>query len=232
MSKRRSDSGSSSAPGAKHRLDYDPTWTDTLPWVVPVYEGIDSESATTTTGLLCSLCRRHRTHQRNKSGTLAEKVYTYLRKDVLERHEKSAIHAEAMEHEKARLSSQRSGGIRQAFSQQVVLQRKVLIGALKMVYWLAKEEVAHTTKFASLIELSINLGVDYLRELRVGRNACYTSEQIIGGLLQCLSQVIEASKLSSMRDSAFYALMTDESTDIAVLNNLFYWGDTLLLQRE
>ena len=67
------------------------------------------------------------------------------------------MHAEAMERERARLSSQRSGGIQQAFSQQVVLQRKALIGALKMVYWLAKEEVAHTMKFASLMELSINL---------------------------------------------------------------------------
>ena len=60
------------------------------------------------------------------------------------------------------------------------------------------------------MELSINLGVDYLRELRVGRNACYTSEQIIGELLQCFSQVIEASILSSMRDSAFYHLCAND----------------------
>ena len=75
---------------------------------------------------------------------------------------------EARERERARIASQRSGGIRQAFSQQVVVQRKALIGALKMVYWLAKEEIAHTTKFASLMQLSINLGADYLRELHVG----------------------------------------------------------------
>ena len=81
------DSGSSSTPGAKHKLGYDPTWTDTFPWVIPIYEGSDSDSATTTTGLLCSLCRRHRTHQWNKSGTWAEKACTYLRKYVLERHD-------------------------------------------------------------------------------------------------------------------------------------------------
>ena len=45
-------------------------------------------------------------------------------------------------------------------------------------------------------------------------------KRAIGELLQCLSQVIEASILGSMRDSAFYALMTDESTDIAVLKQL------------
>ena len=93
-----------------------------------------------------------------------------------------------------------------------------------MVYWLAKEEVTHTTKFASLMQLSINLGADYLRELHVGRNACYTSEQIIGELLQCLSQVIEEAVLSSRRGSTFYALMTDESTDIAVLKQLVLLG--------
>ena len=106
---------------------------------------------------------------------------------------------EARERERARIASQRSGGIRQAFSQQVVVQRKALIGALKMVYWLAKEEIAHTTKFASLMQLSINLGADYLRELHVGRNACYSSEQIIGELLQCLSQVINPRRACAAR---------------------------------
>ena len=224
MSKRRRSSSVSGAPIAKHRLGYDPNWAETFPSVVPVHEESESDSSSTTTGLLCSLCRRHRTHQRNRSGTWTEKACTYLRKDMLERHEKSEMHMEARERERARIASQRSGGIRQAFSQQVVVQRKALIGALKMVYWLAKEEVAHTTKFASLMQLSINLGADYLRELHVGRNACYTSEQIIGELLQCLSQVIEEAVLSSMRGSTFYALMTDESTDIAVLKQLVLLG--------
>lgn len=89
-----------------------------------------------------------------------------------------------------------------------------------MVYWLAKEEVAHTTKFASLMQLSINLGADYLRELRLGGNACYTSEQIINELLRCLSTVIEDNVLTALKGSEFYALMTDESTDISVLKQL------------
>ena len=54
--------------------------------------------------------------------------------------------------------------------------RKALIGALKMMYWLAKKEVPHTTKFSSLMDLSINLGGDHLSELNLGRNDHYTSE--------------------------------------------------------
>ena len=76
--------------------------------------------------------------------------------------------------------------IRQAFSSRVTLQRKALIGALNLIYWLAKQEVAHTTKFNSLKDLAIQLGCDYLRELSLGRNAQYSSEQIISELLQCL----------------------------------------------
>ena len=60
------------------------------------------------------------------------------------------------------------------------------------MYWLAKQEVAHTTKFASLKDLAIQLGYDYLNELSsLGRNAQYTIEQIISELLSCLSLVIE-----------------------------------------
>ena len=104
--------------------------------------------------------------------------------------------SKALERETLRLSSERDGGVQQAFSQRVLIQQKVLVGALKMVYWLAKEEVAHTTKFASLMQLCTNLGADYLRELHLGGNACYTSEQIIAEFLHCLSTVIEDDLLT------------------------------------
>ena len=42
---------------------------------------------------------------------------------------------------------------------RVVVQRKALVGALHLLYWLAKEEVAHTTKFNSLKEVAILLGI-------------------------------------------------------------------------
>lgn len=101
-----------------------------------------------------------------------------------------------------------------------MVQRKALVGALKMVYWLAKEEVTYTTKFTSLMQLSISLGVDYLRALHLGGNAHYTSDQVIAEFLHCLSAVIEEDMLTSLRQSAYYTLMTDESTDIAVLKLL------------
>ena len=65
------------------------------------------------------------------------------------------------------------------------MYRKALIGALKIMYWLAREEVAHTTKFSSLMDLSIQLGSDYLRELNLGgyttNNKRAASEPFISG---------------------------------------------------
>jgi len=145
----------------------------------------------------------------------------------LQCHKDSEMHKEAEEMEAARLASQRDGGIRQAFSTRVIVQRKALIGALHLMYWLAKQEVAHTTKFNSLKDLAIQLGCDYLQELSLGRNAQYSSEQVISELLQSLSLVIEEQILSDLQSSEFFALMTDESTDIAVVKQLVLVGQYL-----
>ena len=84
------------------------------------------------------------------------------------------MHKEEEELEMTRLASRKDGGIRQAFSARNTVKRKALIGALKLMYCLAKEEVAHTAKFSSLKDLAIELGCDYLRELNLGRNASFS----------------------------------------------------------
>ena len=136
----------------------------------------------------------------------------------------SSMHKEAQELERTRLASMRDGGIRQAFSSCVLVQRKAIIGAFHLLYWLAKEEITHTTKFKSLKDLAIRLGCDYLRELVKGKNAQCSSEQIIAEMLQCLSLVLEEQILIDLKSSVLFSLMTDESTDIAVFKQLVLVG--------
>ena len=208
------------AKKAKHKIEYDKRWKEEFPWHVPVYNE-EGNSESCVVGLLCSICQRHSTKQRNRAGTWTDKPCTYLRKDMLHHHKASNMHQDAEACEADRLASQSDGGgIVQAFSARVMMNRKALLGTLQIMYWLAKEEIAHTTKFSSLMDLSVQLGSDYLRELNLGRNAHYTSEQTIRELLQCLSSVIEEQILDDIRSSDFFALMTDESTDIAVLKQL------------
>ena len=222
--KRPSSASTSAVTVSKHRVGYNASWTTDYPWHLPVYDVDGSEGEGTVIGVLCSLCKQHNTKQRNNAGTWTEKPCALLRRDMLQRHKESKMHQEAEMIEAARLESQRDGGIRQAFSARVIVQRKALIGALKLMYWLAKEEVAHTTKFNSLKDLVILLDCDYLRELCLGKNAQYTSEQIISEFLQCLGLVIEEKIILEMQSSDFFALMTGESTDIAVLKQLVLVG--------
>lgn len=218
---KRSSLGSGKGPAkkAKHKNEYDVHWKDQFPWHIPVYSE-EGNSESSVVGLLCSICKHHGTKQRNHVGTWTDNPCTCLRKDLLQRHKASKMHKDAEILEADRITSQSDGGIVQAFATRVKINRKALVGALKIMYWLAKEEVAHTTKFSSLMDLTIQLGSDYLRELNLGRNAHYTSEQTVRELLHCLSSVIEEKILDDIRASDFFSLMTDESTDIAVLKQL------------
>ena len=85
---------------------------------------------------------------------------------------------------------------------------------------MAKEDIAITTKYESLVNLVKSLGCSYLNDLSIGRNATYTSKRIVAEFLQCLSSVIESEKLDNLKCSPFFSLMTDQSTDISVLKQL------------
>ena len=219
LSDSSSSSGSSSEckRQAGHREGYYPALAEAYPFLVPV-EDRDNEGK--VIGVLCSLCMKHETDQRNHAGTWTSKPCSCIRKDVIDRHSKSAMHREAIEKETLRKQSSRDGGIARAFERQITAQRKAVVGAIKVMYWLAKEEVAHTTKYESLLDLAISLGCTYLKELNVADNANYRSRQIVGEFLQTLSMQIEDDVLQNLASSSYFALMTDESTDISVLKQL------------
>ena len=88
-------------------------------------------------------------------------------------------------------------------------------GTLKCLHWLAKEELAHHTKFSSLMELAKSLGCSYLSELEIGTNAKYPSHRII-----VLSNCIERELLSKVRASPSVNTLYDESRDSANLKQL------------
>ena len=104
--------------------------------------------------------------------------------------------------------------------QQISLKRQAVIGALKCLYWLAKEETFHHTKFQSLLQLGKPLGCAYLSELEVAKNANYTSHRMIDELLGVLSDCVELDILHRVRASPAVGLLCDESTDLANLKQL------------
>lgn len=92
------------------------------------------------------------------------------------------------------------GGIPHKFDQTVTLQKKAITGAMKMVYWLTKNEVAHFTELAQIKHLS------------VGGNASYSSHRMVG---EWLDNNVEDDVLKGVRACPAVGLMCDKSTDIS-----------------
>ena len=101
------------AKKARHKIEYDKRWKE-FPWHVPVYNE-EGNSESCMVGLLCSICQRHDTKQRNRAGTCTDQPCTYLRKDMLHRHKASKMHQDVEACEANRLASQSDGSIVQAF---------------------------------------------------------------------------------------------------------------------
>ena len=198
----------------KHKFGYNASWEDEFKWL----KRVDG-------GMLCTICNKFNlVNSRNKTGVWASEPCKQLRKDKVVQHARSEMHATAAEKERLAIASTSDGGIAQAFQTTVSLQKKAISGSMRILYWLAKEEVAHFTKFDSLRQLCLDLGCGYFRELNMGGNAKYNSHRTIEEWLMILSNVIEEDLLKQVQLSPAIGLMCDESTDISVTKELILYA--------
>ena len=104
--------------------------------------------------------------------------------------------------------------------EQVSLQKQTVQGAFKCMYWLAKEETAHHTKFSFLLQLAKSMGCSYFSELEIAQKANYTSHRMRDEFVTVLSDCVEQDLLSKAKASAALGILCDESTDVANLKQL------------
>ena len=83
----------------------------------------------------------------------------------LKKHDTSFSHLEAKQLETQLCLSRKDGGIEQAFCVVESAERKAMKAAMMCMYWLAKQEIPHTTNFVGLIQLAQSLGATYLTDL-------------------------------------------------------------------
>ena len=118
------------------------------------------------------------------------------------------------------------------------MQSKAVIGAMKIIYWLAKEEAAHTTKYESLLDLTVDLLCNYQEELNVAGSATYRSMQIVGEFLQSISRLIEEDALQQLASSTYSVLLNiylhtmymNPLTYQSLISSLFWLFVTFCLQ--
>ena len=181
------------------------------------------------TGMLCSLCKKHHTKNKyNQSAVWSSTPCTCVRKDIVRCHAKSAQHAGAVEMEAHHVAAARDGGVAQAFQVQTNLQKQAIKGAMQCLYWLVHSEIPHTTKYASLVNAVQYMGCDYFKSLNHAENARYRSQRIITEFLQIMAYQIKKEQLESILSSPFYSLMIDETTDVAVLNEMVIYMVAIL----
>ena len=111
-------------------------------------------------------------------------------------------------------------------------ERKAMKGAMMCMYWLAKQEIPHTTNFAGLIQLAKSLGATYLSDLNLGGNAHYLSERFMQEAIMSLGEVISNKIFDDIRHSPFFALMCDETTDISVSKEVIVYARYLNSDRK
>ena len=87
--------------------------------------------------------------------------------------------------------------------QALTRNEEAVIAAMRVVYWLAHEEIA-TLKYHSLLDLFVTQGFGLLTALDVGRNAQYHHRSIAEEMQDAISASIEEDVLTLMKSSLFF----------------------------
>ena len=205
----------------KHRVSgFDTAWCrEYRAWLEVVRDEVGAVH-----GILCQICRDHGKPPRSGRGVWTTVACRSFRKDKLNLHANSSMHKAARIAYLEKQQSMVTGGISQAFQDVMTAERKAVIGCCKCIHWLCKHDIPHTTNNPSLLALAEDLGCKYFEALKVGRNAMYTSPQIVGEFLKVMDRMTEEIVLEDIRQSDTYSIMVDESTDIRILKQLVCYG--------
>ena len=91
---------------------------------------------------------------------------------------------------------------------------------MSCIYFLAKEEIPHITKYKPLLELPSHLGLPFLETLYKGNNATSTSHHIIEEFLSILADSVKSDLIAKLQKSP-YGIICDETTDLSTTKQLF-----------
>ena len=70
---------------------------------------------------------------------------------------------------------------------------------MSCIYFLAKEEIPHITKYKPLLELPSHLGLPFLETLYKGNNATSTSHHIIEEFLSILADSVKSDLIANYK---------------------------------
>ena len=159
--------------------------------------------------MFCYFCRKSK-----KTNPFASaEGCTNFRTSTLQRHKDCKEHEDAVNEEAMRDTF--SNTQRRVFREQ----SQAILTAMRAVYWLAKEDIA-TVKYDSLLNFLDEVGLESVKNLRVGGNATYRSHQSAEGMQDAIATVLKSNIDKLVEASPFFSLLIDESTDVSNHENL------------
>ncbi|XP_070579085.1 zinc finger protein 862-like [Ptychodera flava] len=138
--------------------------------------------------------------------------------DDFVKHERSAEHRFA---ESAR-SSARNEEMPRAAATAYNAVKDAVVATMRNVYFIAKEDLPKT-KVKSVTELCDVQGCKSLDVLRQDDRVTYMHSASTDEFIDCIADIVERNVIGRMKAAKFYSLELDESTDIAVCQNLMIY---------
>ena len=168
--------------------------------------------------MYCTYCQKQ-PHGRSTAWRKTPSVR--IRLQNVKEHEETAEHRDSV---KAEMAATQSQNVAKLLTNTENISEDGMVQAFNCLYFLCKNNIAHTTNFPKLLELEKLLGIDIKQKISKGNNAKYTSNTAIRDMLQSVSDVIETEILDNIKDSDAYALMFDETTDVSVVEQMVIHG--------
>jgi len=164
--------------------------------------------------MACSVCLKH---TKNNSMTSANSNF---RTSTLTRH------ADSNDHKAAVLADSMAPQFAHAVKNLQTSKEKSIIDALRIVFWLAKEDIA-ISKYNSMLALLQQLDCPHISGLKTAKNVSYTSDRAACDMLESIAAVIRKNIDNKLLTSPFVSILCDESTDIAVKKKLVVYARIL-----
>ena len=240
LKRRRSgsyESDSNEDPRKKREI-FKEAWKEKAPW--PRLHGVDLPDRVMGTlpstwleykvddGMYCMLCTKWNKVPRRGTPTWTSEPCILLRSESVIRHSETQMHRSAAKEELDSQLASIDGGIAAAFENVWEAEECAMKAALACVYFLAKEEIPHTTKYEPSMKLLLYLGLPHLEVLNKGGNAKYTSYRIVDELLTLLGDEVKQKIGRSLQESPCIGLICDETTDISSTKALVVYAKAVV----
>ena len=186
-------------------MGYDPDWQRDRPWLQHCIE--DTEDGHISV-LYCQLCQKYNSAGLNGSKKWVNVGCRSLLLDKIKDQKTSSQHKNA-------LAASLSDSLPNMNDKADDAAYNAVLDATKVLQFLLTKNLP-LSLFGDLTNLCIAVGSETLSNLRLAKNATYTSDDIVKELLSLLHQEVKTERKTAIKSSPCYATMVDEVCDLTI----------------